>query len=71
MDNNYADRFIRLAEVKERTGISRSAIYAAVKDGTFPKPVQLGSRSIGWLESEITKWIDQRVQSSRQDPENG
>jgi len=59
------ERFIRLPEVKLRTGLSRSTIYAGISKGIFPKSVSLGERSIGWLESEINAWIEARIQKSR------
>lgn len=56
---------LRLPAVKGRTGLSRSTIYLKVTEGTFPKPIQLGARAVGWLESEITDWIQRRVAESR------
>lgn len=47
-----------MPKVKERTGLSRSTIYAKIAQGTFPKPVCLGARAVGWLESEIDEWIN-------------
>ena len=53
------DRFLRLKEVIHITGLSRSTIYAEISKGDFPKQIKLtGSRSVGWLESEITSWVD-------------
>ena len=43
------------------TGMGKTFIYARIKDGTFPKQIQLGSRSVVWLESDVTKWMDQRI----------
>jgi prophage regulatory protein len=56
---------LRLPEVKTRVGLSRSAIYLAVSRSEFPRPIQLGARTVGWLESEIENWIRERVKSSR------
>lgn len=55
-----ADAILRRAAVKQRCGLGKTAMYAAIKAGTFPKPVQLGKRSVGWLESSINAWIDSR-----------
>jgi prophage regulatory protein len=60
------ERILRLAEVKVRTGLSRSTIYLNVSQGTFPRHISLGTRCIGWLESEIDAWIQARIQKSRQ-----
>jgi len=49
-------RIIRIREVIAMTGLSRSSIYAAIKQGTFPAQLKLSTRSSGWLESEIIEW---------------
>ena len=58
-------QILRLPTVKARTGLSRSTIYMYVKEGVFPKPISLGARAVGWLNSEIDEWIDRRVKESR------
>lgn len=47
----------RLTVVKARTGLSRSTIYLRITQGRFPRPVRLGKRAVGWLESDISAWI--------------
>jgi len=61
------ESLIRLREVKERVGLSRSAIYARIKIGTFPSPVPIGPRSIGFIASEIEQWIQARITDRRKD----
>lgn len=56
MPNNI----LRLPEVKCRVGLSRSSIYQAVSTGTFPKPIKLGVRAVGWMESDVETWIQSR-----------
>jgi prophage regulatory protein len=56
---------LRLPAVKARTGLARSTIYLRIAEGTFPKPVNLGCRAVGWLESEVQEWLERRVQASR------
>ena len=58
-------QILRLRSVLARTGLSRSMAYMLLKDGLFPKPISLGLRAVGWLESEVDGWIAQRVQESR------
>lgn len=60
-----ATAILRLPSVKTRTGLSRSTIYLRVSEGTFPKPVSLGGRAVGWVESEIQLWLEQRIEASR------
>lgn len=56
---------LRLPAVKACTGLSRSTIYLRVSEGAFPKPVSLGGRAVGWLESEIQDWLQRRIDASR------
>jgi prophage regulatory protein len=51
-------RILRLRDVKSRTGKSTSGIYADMASGKFPRPIPLGERAVGWLESEIDSWIE-------------
>lgn len=54
-------RVIKLPQVMRTTGLSRSSIYAAMDNGTFPRSVALGKRSVGWVQEEVEIWIDERV----------
>ena len=56
---------LRLPAVKTRTGLSRSTLYLRISLGIFPKPVSLGARAVGWLESEIQQWLEKQVAESR------
>lgn len=52
---------LRLEDVKERTGLSRSSIYALASKGSFPKPIALKSRAVGWRSKDIDAWIESLV----------
>lgn len=60
-----SNSILRLPRVKARVGLSRSSIYLAISQGTFPKPVRLGARAVGWLEHEIDAWLARRIGESR------
>jgi prophage regulatory protein len=68
------ERFLRLSEVKLRTGLGRSAIYVRVIAGTFPKPIPLSVRKDGraalvaFAESEVDAWIRRTIAKSREEP---
>ena len=62
MKNN--NRFLKLKEVMNITGIARSTIYFWMKQRLFPTPIKLGERSIGWLEADIESWMDERIAES-------
>lgn len=53
-------RILRLPEVIEITGLSRSTIYALRADRAFPPATRLSSRCIGWTQSSIHRWIEER-----------
>jgi len=65
---------IRRKQVEARTGLSRSSIYARLRhnpkrpgdyDPTFPKPVSVGAKAVGWIEGEIDAWLTAQVEKSR------
>ena len=57
---------LRFPTVKARTGLSRSTIYLRISRGTFPAPVSLGSRAVGWIEAEVHAWVTARIAQRRQ-----
>ena len=58
-------KFLKLPEVRIRTGKSRSSIYQGVNDGTFPKPIKIGPRAVGWIEAEIEAHNQACIAASR------
>lgn len=61
-------------QVEVRTRLSRSSIYARMRenpkrpgdyDPTFPKPIAVGIRAVGWIEAEIDAWLTAQVEKSR------
>jgi prophage regulatory protein len=57
-ENN--SRVLRLPQVMELTGLSRSSIYAGISQGNFPVPVRLGARAVGWRQEAIEQWLAER-----------
>ena len=64
-DANMVTKILKLPEVKLRTAKSRSTIYQGVNDGTFPKPIKIGPRAVGWIESEIEAHNQACIDASR------
>ncbi len=73
-NNNPALTILRRLKVEERTGLSRSTIYAKMRpnpkrpgdyDPTFPKPVSIGAKAVGWIEEEVEAWLIAQIQKSR------
>lgn len=58
-------KIIRLPQVMEITGLARSTIYKWIKQGDFPAQVNLGPNSVGFLSTEISEWLTNRVRHSR------
>lgn len=65
---------LRRKQVEARTGLSRSTIYAKLRhnpkrpsdfDPTFPKPISVGAKAVGWIELEINGWLTAQVEKSR------
>lgn len=72
--NRSALTIIRRKQVEARIGLSRSSIYARLRknpkrpgdfDPTFPKPVSVGAKAVGWIEAEIDAWLTAQVEKSR------
>lgn len=63
-------KVLRCKQALLKLGISRSSFYAKAQkssryfDPTFPKPVALGLRSVGWFEDELDAWLDQQAFTS-------
>jgi len=47
----------KIRKVLEVTGLGRSSLYSMVGAGTFPQPVKLTPRAVGWLDTEVHEWI--------------
>ncbi len=54
------ERILRRPAVENMTGLSRSTIYVQMAGGQFPRPVRLGKRAVGWRESAIAQWLENR-----------
>jgi predicted DNA-binding transcriptional regulator AlpA len=54
-----AKRFVRPKEAMDRLGCRRSKFYADYIGRGLLRPVRLGARSIGILESELDALIDE------------
>lgn len=57
-------RFLRLRDVMEITGLSRSSIYSYIQQGRFPHSVAVGSRAVRWSSSSIYDWMDEKMARS-------
>ncbi|MBB4422314.1 prophage regulatory protein [Bradyrhizobium sp. CIR48] len=54
-------KFIRLREVSEAVGKSKTSIYRDIGKGRFPKPVAIGDQAVAWVAEEIREWQEARI----------
>lgn len=54
-------KILRRQDVEAFVGLSRSTLYAMMAEGTFPKPIKLGKRAVGWREADIAAWLESRT----------
>ncbi|GAL13915.1 hypothetical protein JCM19233_4925 [Vibrio astriarenae] len=55
------DPIIRMKELTSIIGVSRGTIYNLIKKGDFPQSIQLGTNSVGFLQSEVLAWREERM----------
>jgi prophage regulatory protein len=47
-------------ELPEVTGLSLSTIEEEIRNDRFPKPRQLSKKRVGWLDTDLRAWADDR-----------
>jgi prophage regulatory protein len=57
-------KILRRPAVKETTGLSDSSLDRAVRDGSFPKPIPLGARAVGWPDFAVYEWLNECAKRS-------
>lgn len=55
------DTINRLPAVKQFSGLGKTSIYNGVAAGTFPAPLKIGPRAVGWRTSDLTQWLNDRM----------
>ena len=58
------DRVLRRPQLLKLLGIGKTLLYDLIEDENFPEPKALGKRSVGWLESEVLAWVQERPSPS-------
>jgi prophage regulatory protein len=61
MTSQPYERYIRLNNVLDRTGLSRATLYRKIAAGTFPPQYKLADRCCGWRESEVNIWLQNPI----------
>lgn len=61
---NGSVRMLRLAQVKDITGLGKTKIYELQEQGAFPMRVKITARSVAWVEDEVQAWLATKIQAS-------
>ncbi|SFR32721.1 helix-turn-helix transcriptional regulator [Litoreibacter janthinus] len=59
------DQILRRPKVESIVGLSRSTIYELMAQGSFPRPIKLGPRAVGWRERDVLAWLAARPTADR------
>ncbi len=52
-------QILRIKDVVEEYGLSRTSIWRKEKIGAFPKRVKLGAgRAVGWRRTDLQEWLE-------------
>lgn len=76
MELSTASRLIRRRELEHITGLSRSTIYDRLDarskrfDEDFPRPIKIGKSAVGWVQSEVTAYVEKMIRRSREEIAN-
>lgn len=60
---NY--QVLRCPAVLEKTGMTRAGMYREMANGSFPKPIKLSAKAVGWVEEQVDAWIEKRIAASQ------
>ena len=66
-------RVLRLRQVQDRVGLSRSTIYDRLDsrssrfDEDFPRPIKIGKSAVGWVQSEVAAYVEKMIRRSREE----
>jgi prophage regulatory protein len=57
-DNEPIDELLRLRDVTRITKLCNSSVYNKIREGTFPRPLQLSPACVRWRTSAIRAWLN-------------
>ena len=59
-------KLLRLRDVIQKVGLSRSQIYKLIAKGSFPEQIKIGSKISAWPEQTIDQWISRQIEGGVQ-----
>ena len=60
MTQNTNRRILRLKQLVQLVGLSRSTVYRLIANGLFPRPLKIGMSAVGWDTGDIELWLAER-----------
>jgi len=57
-------QFIRIRQVLEMIGVSRTTLWRMVQAGTFPRPVRITERNRGYVRETVEAWMKARTEGT-------
>lgn len=64
VQENYIVAMLRMKQLTQYTGLSKSHLHHLVREGQFPKPVKLSTRCSAWKREEVDKWLNSKEQEA-------
>ena len=55
------DKLLRIGQVVDKIGLSRTTIWRLRQDGDFPEAAAIHGPCIAWSENELDDWIKRRL----------
>ena len=56
-EEEHVPRFMRLSDVSKVTGLCGRTIYRLRKQGLFPEPIDLKTRTLYWRRDTFEQWL--------------
>ncbi|TPL36729.1 AlpA family phage regulatory protein [Mesorhizobium sp. B2-4-8] len=63
--NDNSPTLVSLNDAARMTSLSRTMVNRYRAEGRFPSAVPLGDRRIAFIRSEVTEWIQARIDDAR------
>ena len=64
-------KLLKLYEVADQLNVFKSQVYNLVKQGYLPKPIKIGKRGSGWLQSDIDSWFKSKIEEREMEVNHG
>lgn len=67
IDSPQCFALCRRDKVEDLTGLCRTALYDAMREGLFPSQVKIGIRSVAWRQVDVIEWVNARIAGQTDD----